>query len=142
MRSKRGFTLVELLIVVIIISVLATIAIPKFADSTVRAKESKLKLFLYSVRNATERFHNDVGLWPQSGDILNGITPTQGFDDTGTLKAISSGVYNGPYFDKESFRVGIAGVSFAYGTGTPYVVGSWRLTGVATATDGTLYSSW
>jgi prepilin-type N-terminal cleavage/methylation domain-containing protein len=142
MRSKRGFTLVELLIVVIIISVLATIAIPKFADSNLRAKESRVKLFLYTLRNATERFHNDVGLWPTSGDLLNGTVPTQGYDDAGTLKSVQAGLYNGPYFDKENFRVGIAGVSYAYGIGAPYQVGSWRLTGVAVASDGTLYSSW
>jgi prepilin-type N-terminal cleavage/methylation domain-containing protein len=141
MRSRRGFTLVELLIVVIITSVLATIAIPKFADSNIRAKESRLKLFLKTVRDATERFHNDVGLWPQSSDLLNGVVPTQGYDDAGTLKSVAAGVYNGPYFDVEKFRVGIPGVSYTYNVGPPGV-GTWRLTGTAIATDGTSYSSW
>ena len=142
MSSKRGFTLVELLIVVVIISVLATIAIPKFSDSNLRAKESRLKLFLFTIREATERFHNDVGLWPMSGDILNGTVPTQGYDDTGTLQSVQAGLYNGPYIDKEAFRIGIPGVSYAYGIGAPYQVGSWRVTGVAVASDGTLYSNW
>ena len=142
MRSKRAFTLVELLIVAIIIAVLMTIAIPKFADSNLRAKESRVKLFLYTLRNATERFHNDVGLWPQSADLLSGSVPTQGYDDTGTLKNIQAGTYNGPYIDREAFRIGIPGVSYAYGIGAPYTVGSWRLTGSAVASDGTLYSTW
>lgn len=142
MRTKRGFTLVELFVVIIILSIIATIAIPKFADSNTKAKEARLKLFLNSAREATERYHADIGLWPQPVDLLNGVTPTQGYDDAGTLQNVPSGTYNGPYFARESFVVGIVGVNFAYGVGAPYAVGSWRLTGTATASDGTLYSSW
>ena len=40
---NKGFTLVELLIVIIIIAVLAAIAIPKFANSSLRSKESALR---------------------------------------------------------------------------------------------------
>lgn len=141
---KRGFTLVELLIVVIIIAVLATIAIPKFADSSRRAKEARLKLFLYSVRNATERYHNDVGLWPMSADLLNGVTPTQGYTNAGVLTPVPAGTYFGPYFDIEKFDVGISGVTLAYTiSGAALIpVGSWRLAGAVRASDGTLFSSW
>ena len=146
MRSKRGFTLVELLIVVIIISVLATIAIPKFADTNTRAKEARLKLFLKNVRDATDRYRNDVGLWPQSSDLLNGTTPTQGIDDTGTLVAVQAANYHGPYFDKESFVIGITGitaVTYINAAGSPYPLGSWKVSsGTTVASDGTLYKTW
>lgn len=146
MRSKRGFTLVELLIVVIIISVLASVAIPKFADSNTRAKEARLKLFLQSVRDATDRYRNDVGLWPQSSDLLTGATPTQGIDDTGTLVAVQAANYHGPYFDKESFVVGIPGIAsinYINALGSPYPLGSWKVSsGTTVASDGTLYKNW
>ncbi len=146
MRLKRGFTLVELLIVVIILAVLASIAIPKFADSNIKAKEARLKLFLKTVRDATDRYRNDVGLWPQSSDLLTGATPTQGIDDTGTLVAVTAANYQGPYFDKASFVVGIPGITaitYINAIGSPSPLGSWKVTsGTTVASDGTLYKNW
>ncbi|MEI8280945.1 MAG: prepilin-type N-terminal cleavage/methylation domain-containing protein [Armatimonadota bacterium] len=145
MRRKRGFTLVELLIVIIIVTVLASIAIPKFSDSSTRAKESRLKLFLQSVRDATERFHNDTGLWPQSTDLLMGKTPTQGIDDNAILRSINAADYHGPYFDQESFAVGIPGITsitYVNLTGGALKVGSWKVISSATASDGTAYTTW
>ena len=139
---KRAFTLVELLIVVIIISVISTIAIPKFANSALRAREARLKTYLRMLRDASLRFHADTTLWPKSADLLTGATPTQGYDDSGTLKSIPSGTYFGPYMNLNGMSIEIAGVGLGYGTGAPYQVGSWRLTGTGRAMDGTLYSSW
>jgi prepilin-type N-terminal cleavage/methylation domain-containing protein len=142
MRTKRGFTLVELLIVIIIISVMATIAIPKFADSNTRAKEASLKAYLYSLRTATERFHADTGLWPLSADIINGTTPSKGLNEVGTKVVMPDGVYFGPYFAENGSTIGIPGVTLTYGSGGPIPIGSWKLTGTAVASDGTLFSSW
>ena len=134
--------MVELLIVVIITSVIATIAIPKFADSSIRAKEARLKLYLKMLRSSTERFHADTGLWPVSTDLINGTTPTQGYTDQGLLVAMPPGVYNGPYLDKNGTVVGISGVTLIYSLGGAYPVGNWRLTGLNGASDGTSFSSW
>jgi prepilin-type N-terminal cleavage/methylation domain-containing protein len=142
MRSRKGFTLVELLIVIIIISIIATIAIPKFADSGTRAKEARLKLYLQMLRTSTDRFHADTGLWPISSDLINGTVPTNGYDETGTLVGMPAGVYFGPYLNKNGITVAIPGVGLGYGVGGAFPVGSWRLTGIATASDGTLFSSW
>ena len=132
----------ELLIVIIITAVIATMAIPKFADSALRAREARLKSYLRMLREATNRFHADTTLWPKSADIINGTTPTQGYNEAGVLKTIPTGTYFGPYLDKNGFKVEIPGVALGYGIGAPYQVGSWRITGLARSSDGNLYSNW
>ncbi|MFC1890537.1 type II secretion system protein [Thermodesulfobacteriota bacterium] len=60
MKAKRdtGFTLVELLIVIVIISILAAIAIPQFIGSTQDAKTATLKADLTALRNAIELYYH------------------------------------------------------------------------------------
>lgn len=63
--AQRGFTLVELLIVVIILAILAAIVIPQFSSSTVDANEAALDSDLNALRSAIELYkaqHN--GLYP------------------------------------------------------------------------------
>ena len=63
--AKKGFTLIELMIVVAIIGILAAIAIPKFADLITKSKESAAKGSLGSVRGATTIYYSDTeGIWP------------------------------------------------------------------------------
>ena len=51
---ERGFTLVELLIVVIILAILAAIIIPQFANSAVSAREAALDSNLGNIRSSLE----------------------------------------------------------------------------------------
>ncbi len=64
--AKKGFTLIELMIVVAIIGILAAIAIPKFADLITKSKESAAKGSLGSIRGATTIYYSDMeGTWPR-----------------------------------------------------------------------------
>lgn len=63
MRAKRGFTLVEILIVVVILGILAAIVVPQFTQASTEAKENSLRSDLQSLRSQIELYkvqHNDV----------------------------------------------------------------------------------
>lgn len=48
-RSSRGFTLIEIMIVVVIVGILAAMAIPRFMQSTTKTKQSEAKLILKQI---------------------------------------------------------------------------------------------
>ena len=68
--DDRGFTLVELMIVMLIISVLAAVAIPSFVAAIRNAKEAALKEDLHVMRDAIDSYTMDKNKAPQSLDDL------------------------------------------------------------------------
>jgi general secretion pathway protein G len=69
-RSEAGFTLVELMIVMLIIGVLAAVAIPSFISSIRNAREAALKEDLHVMRDAIDSYTMDKNKAPQSLDDL------------------------------------------------------------------------
>ncbi|HYL77467.1 MAG TPA: type II secretion system protein [Bryobacteraceae bacterium] len=65
-RSILGFTLIELMIVMAIIAVLMSVAIPIYNRSIIRAKESVLKNNLYSMRTVIDEYTYDKQKAPQT----------------------------------------------------------------------------
>jgi len=61
MTNRSGFTLVEILIVVIILGILAAVAIPQFGDSTDDAREATLNASLAQMRSAIELYYHQHG---------------------------------------------------------------------------------
>ena len=68
-NAKKGFTLIELMIVVAIIGILAAIAIPKFADLINKSKEGATKGSLASVRSAIQVYYGDNEGWFPADDL-------------------------------------------------------------------------
>ena len=69
-RDERGFTLLELIIVIAMIGILATIAMPALANMPTRAKEAVLKTNLHTMRESLDMFYGDKGRYPGSLDEL------------------------------------------------------------------------
>jgi len=68
--DKKGYTLLELMIVVAIVGILVTLAIPTFQQSAVKAREAALKQNLFTMRAVIDQFYADRGDYPLSLDEL------------------------------------------------------------------------
>jgi general secretion pathway protein G len=66
----RGFTLVELVVVVLIMGIIAAVALPKMATSTTTAKLNSAKQSLSTIRTAIELYKNDNGAYPNAAPTL------------------------------------------------------------------------
>ena len=69
-RRDRGFTLIELMIVISMILILVSISIPAYNQSILRAKESVLKQDLFQLRSLISQYTLDKQKAPQSLDDL------------------------------------------------------------------------
>ena len=69
-RRSRGFTLIELMIVVSILLILLAIAIPNYNTSVKRARESVLRQDLFTMRSVISQYTLDKQKMPQSADDL------------------------------------------------------------------------
>jgi general secretion pathway protein G len=68
--DKKGYTLLELMIVVAIVGILVTLAIPTFQQSAMKAKEAALKQNLFTMRSVLDQFYADRGDYPESLESL------------------------------------------------------------------------
>jgi general secretion pathway protein G len=67
---RRGFTLVELLVVMAIIATLLTIAVPRYFRSLQRSREAVLKQDLTALRESIDKFYGDTGKYPPTLAVL------------------------------------------------------------------------
>ena len=67
---ERGFTLLELLVVMTIIGILAAIAVPALRDSPKRAREATLRGDLFTFRSVIDQYKGDKGNYPADLAVL------------------------------------------------------------------------
>lgn len=69
-RGRRGFTLIELMVVLTIVGLLLSIAVPRYFNSVQRSKENILRVNLATTRDALDKYVGDNGRYPDALDQL------------------------------------------------------------------------
>lgn len=139
--SKRGFTLIELMIVVAIIGILAAIAIPNFIKFQARSKQSEAKANLKSMYTAQKAFYQEKDRY---SDLVSevGFTPERGnryayrMAATGTL--VTRATTNENAGNAIDTQIGYEIDTFKHGTSVAGDVAQGSITtgeGVATISD-------
>ncbi|HEX9817275.1 MAG TPA: type II secretion system protein [Patescibacteria group bacterium] len=65
-RTNLGFTMIELLIVIVILAILTTIGLRSFSSSQIKSRDSRRKTDLQNITRALEVYYNDKGEYPIS----------------------------------------------------------------------------
>ncbi|MCD6160952.1 MAG: prepilin-type N-terminal cleavage/methylation domain-containing protein [candidate division Zixibacteria bacterium] len=74
-KSKKGFTLIELMIVVVIIGILAALAIPRFMRSTTKAKQSEAKQLLKQIYTMQRAYRQENDVYTLNGVTASAVAP-------------------------------------------------------------------
>ena len=79
-RANQGFTLIEILIVIVIIGILASVALPAYQDSIKKSKRADAKGALLSLANAMERYFTTNGTYTDAdaATIFSDQVPVDG----------------------------------------------------------------
>jgi general secretion pathway protein G len=142
--SHHGFTLIEMLVVVVVLAILAAIVLPKFQDQSRRSKEASLKSDLAVLRTAVATFQTDTGYYPKvMADLAatSAATVTGAYDSTGTAATITATDWHGPYITGSIPVDPVSASAFTYSVTSPTVS---QVTSSATGNDlnGTAYSTY
>jgi type II secretion system protein G len=134
-RNKPGFSLVDLLLVVLALAVVAGILLPKMMGSNTRAKETDLRDDLKMLRNAIDAFHADTGQYPAAlGDLAEtDVTKVR----VAGGEIVAKADWHGPYVESVP-NDPVSGGAFRYVDSTGKV--SCATSGPAL--NGGEYSSW
>jgi general secretion pathway protein G len=127
-RSSGGFTLLELVTVVALISILAAIAIPQYKVSIIQSREAVLREDLFQFRDLIDQYYADKGEYPASLDALV---------EAGYLRQIP----NDPMTGSPDWQVVYAEPD-PDNPGEPAGIFDIHSASIDTSLSGTLYSEW
>ena len=68
-KNRKGFTLIELMIVVVIIGILAALAIPRFMAASKKSKISEAKLVVKQIWTASQVYYEEQGAYPPAATL-------------------------------------------------------------------------
>lgn len=139
-RKHKGFTLIEMLIVIVVIAILALIVIPRLLGAGRKAKEATLRGDLHQLRNAIQQFEADMGDYPASLDQLVATTAPTG-QGGGGLDLDPEG-YQGPYLRTPDGELPVDPFTGDNDWDYTPTTGEVHSSSTLTALDGTAYSAW
>ena len=122
LAEAGGFTLLELLIVVSIVGILATLAAPSYQVSVIKAREAALQQDLFTLRDLLDQHRADQGKYPPSLQSLVGA---------GYLRAIPKDPFTGSSTTWQEITEATEGGIFDVFSGSEFV-----------GTNGTPYNRW
>ncbi len=140
LRDNRGFTLIEIMVVVIILGILASIIVPRLTGRTEQARITKAKVDIKNIESALELFKLDNGFYPSTEQGLEALVekPTIGripknWKEGGYLKKLPIDPWGNEYVylspgehgDFDLYSLGADGREG--GTGGDADIGNWML---------------
>ena len=138
-RRSRGFTLIEMLIVIVVIAILALIVIPRLLGAGRKAREASLRGDLHQLRNSIQQFEADMGDYPALvTDLMASAAPATG----GNSIDLDPNGWQGPYLVTADGLLPddpFTGAADWTYVGTPGAVHS---ASTVAGIDGTAYSTW
>ena len=143
MAPKRtGFTLIEMLIVIVVIAILALIVIPRLLGAGRKAKEAALRGDLHQLRNAIEQFEADMGDHPVALDQLVAAKDNAPSGSGGGGLPLDGSAYRGPYLRNPDGDLPKDPFTNAANWDYTPATGEVHSSSALIALDGTAYSSW
>jgi len=120
--APKGFTLVELAVVIVIIGVLAAFGVPRFLKSVERSKAAEAFSFLSAVRSSQERYLAQYGQYSTDLTLIDIQYPTPAYFSVGTVSAGSTGQIQNSW----TLTLTRTGASAALSAGAPPVSSAAR----------------
>jgi prepilin-type N-terminal cleavage/methylation domain-containing protein len=126
LKQKTGFTIVELLIVIVVIAILATLTIVAFNSVQQRARESSVKTALSQAKRKLETYKVDNGTYPLTGNLAsaqlsNSSTLTYDYTSNGTTYCMTATEATTSYQTTESTAATTGGCAGHAQGGAPAV---------------------
>jgi general secretion pathway protein G len=90
-RSEKGFSLIELIVVLVILGLLAAVVGPRVYDKLAKGKDQIAKIQIKELEGALQLFSFDLGRYPSSAEGLESLVRNPGSNDS----------WHGPYLAKD-----------------------------------------
>jgi|SRR5271155_1357148 general secretion pathway protein G len=104
-KTEAGFTLIEIMVVILILGLLATIVVQSLRGATDKAKHTKAQADLHELQTALDRYYLDSGSYPTGDQGLSALVaaPSSGripsnYEEGGYIQRIPLDPWGTPYF--------------------------------------------